>query len=603
HSDPNTNWNTGYTLFSVMYDDAKPKFTGAPSNIPLNAVFLQQPGVSVPYVQDVVELENLGEIRPISGRIIFQQTMEIYYKKILLAKLAPFSKSYGQSHKFTHFQKSTQLTPPVKLSNDVPIERNQLRMSKSKKQIEEIKKELTEEDKLRLQPIDQALRNLSAPQQEIKADLINEEHQHEVRPKRHYNKNKYKEVERETAQVEPEEVFKNTFLAHSNLEGLKFVIDCIWRITTSRKRGDDLILNSDNFIKIWALITQEHENDIEIVLEEPLMQSHQCMAKKYEKKDLVRIMDVLIKNVSISVVDNVLWKSVEKLYRINKNFVRLSDKPTTEIDINEFWSVYKHQVSLRIFDYYFKQMESLMEPTEVQYMKDKNANTSNLVTIDTNRIVTGQKQFTQSIQADQFIKINGTDSKILLANGDTTNMGDFLPKYYPHAMGQMIIEPNDDIRNQGIRKMKNKANLDSFVLTGCNADPTDRDGVWKMVSTSSQFRIQKQEDDAYDYKGLIIDFDCTTRKFNNQQVAPFPTPPIDYAIQQSLGIGVFDFFTWGQVTLQNNRVYISIGITHSDPNTNWNTGYTLFSVMYDDAKPKFTGAPSNIPLNAVLFAQ
>ncbi|KAA6380796.1 MAG: hypothetical protein EZS28_023676, partial [Streblomastix strix] len=42
---------------------------------------------------------------------------------------------------------------------------------------------------------------------------------------------------------------------------------------------------------------------------------------------------------------------------------------------------------------------------------------------------------------------------------------------------------------------------------------------------------------------------------------------------------------------------------HSDPNTNWNTGYTLFSVMYDDAKPKFTGAPSNIPLNAVLFAQ
>ncbi|KAA6361057.1 MAG: hypothetical protein EZS28_043416 [Streblomastix strix] len=87
-------------------------------------------------------------------------------------------------------------------------------------------------------------------------------------------------------------------------------------------------------------------------------------------------------------------------------------------------------------------------------------------------------------------------------------------------MGQMIIEPNDDIRNQGLRLMKNKANWDSFVLTGCNADPQNRDGVWKVGSTSSQFRIQKQEDDAYDYK------------------APLPTPPIEYAIYQSIAYGI-----------------------------------------------------------------
>ncbi|KAA6396759.1 MAG: hypothetical protein EZS28_007712 [Streblomastix strix] len=210
------------------------------------------------------------------------------------------------------------------------IERNQLRMSKSKKQIEDMKKELTEEDKLRLQSIDQALRSLATPQ-EIKEEIIKE-----VGPKRQYNKNKYKEVERETAQVEPKEVVKNTFLAHPNLEVLKFVIDCIWRVTTSRKRGDDFILNSDNFIKFWSLITQENEDDIEIILEEPLMQAHSCMTKKYKKKDLVRVMDVLIKNVSISVIDNVLWNSVEKLYRFNKDFVRLSDKPASEIDINEF---------------------------------------------------------------------------------------------------------------------------------------------------------------------------------------------------------------------------------------------------------------------------
>jgi hypothetical protein len=41
------------------------------------------------------------------------------------------------------------------------------------------------------------------------------------------------------------------------------------------------------------------------------------MTKKYKKKDLVRVMDVLIKNVSIRVIDNVLWNSVEKLYRVN----------------------------------------------------------------------------------------------------------------------------------------------------------------------------------------------------------------------------------------------------------------------------------------------
>ncbi|KAA6357073.1 MAG: hypothetical protein EZS28_047400, partial [Streblomastix strix] len=32
-------------------------------------------------------------------------------------------------------------------------------------------------------------------------------------------------------------------------------------------------------------------------------------------------MDVLIKNVSISVIDNVLYNSIEKLYRVNKDFV------------------------------------------------------------------------------------------------------------------------------------------------------------------------------------------------------------------------------------------------------------------------------------------
>ncbi|KAA6362040.1 MAG: hypothetical protein EZS28_042432 [Streblomastix strix] len=150
--------------------------------------------------------------------------------------------------------------------------------------------------------------------------------------------------------------------------------------------------------------------------------------------------------------------------------------------------------------------------------------------------------------------------------------------------------------------MKNKANWDSFVLTGCNADRTDRDGVWKVGSTSSQFRVQKQEDQAYDYKGLIIDFDCTTLKFNNQLVAPLPTPPIEYAIYQSIAYGMHEHLIWGTVKSQKDRVYISLQITHSDPNTVWQTGYTLFSIVNNAIKPQFSGTTHNLPLNAVMFA-
>ncbi|KAA6378901.1 MAG: hypothetical protein EZS28_025570 [Streblomastix strix] len=146
--------------------------------------------------------------------------------------------------------------------------------------------------------------------------------------------------------------------------------------------------------------------------------------------------------------------------------------------------------------------------------------------------------------------------------------------------------------------MKNKANWDSFVLTGCNADPQNRDGVWKVGSTSSQFRIQKQEDQAYDYKGLIIDFDCTTLKFNNQLVAPIP---IEYAISQSIAYGMYEQLLWGTLTSQNNRVYISVSVTHSQPGTYWNTAYTMFSIVNNAIKPQFSGTPRNIPLNAFMY--
>ncbi|KAA6382834.1 MAG: hypothetical protein EZS28_021640 [Streblomastix strix] len=250
-----------------------------------------------------------------------------------------------------------------------------------------------------------------------------------------------------------------------------------------------------------------------------------------------------------------------------------------------------------------KQQQEIESLQKFQFFKKTQVDLSRFVTRDSAQTITGTKTFTQPIVANSFIKTDGTQNQILLANGGTSDVDDFLPKHYPHAMEQMIIEPDNDMRNQGLRIMKNKANWDSFVLTGCNNDRTDRDGVWKMGSTSSQFRIQKQEDDAYDYKGLIIDFDCTSLKFNNQLIAPLPTPPIENAIKSTIAYGMYESLVWGSFTKYNGRAYISLQITHNNPKTQTQSAYTLFSGFKDEAKPQFTGTPFTILLNAVRFEQ
>ncbi|KAA6375993.1 MAG: hypothetical protein EZS28_028480 [Streblomastix strix] len=117
---------------------------------------------------------------------------------------------------------------------------------------------------------------------------------------------------------------------------MKFVVVCIWRTVTYRNKGDDFILSSDNFIKFWSIVTQEKEDDIEIVVEDSIIATHLCLSKQYKKKEIVRVIDVLIKNVSINTMDNVLWNSVEKLNRINKDLVRLSEVPAIDLDPTEF---------------------------------------------------------------------------------------------------------------------------------------------------------------------------------------------------------------------------------------------------------------------------
>ncbi|KAA6383772.1 MAG: hypothetical protein EZS28_020701 [Streblomastix strix] len=211
------------------------------------------------------------------------------------------------------------------------------------------KKELSEEDKARLQAIDDALQpifsyelsgsSIQTPQQnkEFNTDEQEDRGIQTDRPRRReYNIHKYKEVPRETAQVEPEQVVKDIYLSHPNLEVQKFIIDTIWRCVDSCKKGQDFIFNSDSYIKLWALITQEEENDIKIVMEKPLMRCNYCTSKKFQKKEITRSIDVSIMNVSISNIDNVLWNSIEKLYRVKKYFDRLYDKQESGIGPDDF---------------------------------------------------------------------------------------------------------------------------------------------------------------------------------------------------------------------------------------------------------------------------
>ncbi|KAA6374306.1 MAG: hypothetical protein EZS28_030167 [Streblomastix strix] len=248
------------------------------------------------------------------------------------------------------------------------VERNQLRLSKSKKQMKELTDVASQQ---RLQYVDnliaKALANETISSRSIQSNGQNETQQAEpiISPRnqqRSFNKNKYTDADRTTAQVTPQEVLDklsqstieqcqpqpiiipqtiqdnhlNAYLSHPNLEVMQFVVDCIWRTVTHRNKGDDFILSSDNFIKFWSIVTQEKEDDIEIVLEESIIATHSCLSKQYKKKEIVRVIDVLIKNVSINTQDNVLWNSVEKLFRINKDLVRLSDVPAIDIDPNEF---------------------------------------------------------------------------------------------------------------------------------------------------------------------------------------------------------------------------------------------------------------------------
>ncbi|KAA6397648.1 MAG: hypothetical protein EZS28_006818, partial [Streblomastix strix] len=78
---------------------------------------------------------------------------------------------------------------------------------------------------------------------------------------------------------------------------------------------------------------------------------------------------------------------------------------------------------------------------------------------------------------------------------------------------------------------------------------------------------------------------------------------IENARYSSIAYGMYEQRIWGTLTTQNSRVYISLQVTHHNPDALWQSGYTLFSIVDNAIKPKFSGTPTNIPLNAVLFAQ
>ncbi|KAA6366382.1 MAG: hypothetical protein EZS28_038092 [Streblomastix strix] len=132
------------------------------------------------------------------------------------------------------------------------IQTNQIRVHKSK-HVSTVKEKLSGYDKARLQAIYEAITNgfrkavqisqlkiqlsIRTPLRSRDLTMDEEEPQREIqteRPRRHrYTFNKYKEVRRETAQVEPEQVVQDTYLSHPNLEIQKFIKDPILRCVDS----------------------------------------------------------------------------------------------------------------------------------------------------------------------------------------------------------------------------------------------------------------------------------------------------------------------------------------------------------------------------------
>ncbi|KAA6393838.1 MAG: hypothetical protein EZS28_010640 [Streblomastix strix] len=66
---------------------------------------------------------------------------------------------------------------------------------------------------------------------------------------------------------------------------------------------------------------------------------------------------------------------------------------------------------------------------------------SHFATQDTAQSIRGTKTFSQPIVANSFIKTNGTQKQIQLANGDTSDIDDFLPKERPYALVDFTLQP------------------------------------------------------------------------------------------------------------------------------------------------------------------
>ncbi|KAA6399833.1 MAG: hypothetical protein EZS28_004638 [Streblomastix strix] len=74
-----------------------------------------------------------------------------------------------------------------------------------------------------------------------------------------YNKDKYKQIDRTIAQVDSEEVVKNTYLSHPNLEIMKFLIDKPWATVTTRKKKQYCV--NKNFVRFSDAPTSEISKD------------------------------------------------------------------------------------------------------------------------------------------------------------------------------------------------------------------------------------------------------------------------------------------------------------------------------------------------------
>ncbi|KAA6389685.1 MAG: hypothetical protein EZS28_014787 [Streblomastix strix] len=191
--------------------------------------------------------------------------------------------------------------------------------------------------------------------------------------------------------------------------------------------------------------------------------------------------------------------------------------------------------------------------------------------------------------------------EILLANGTTSDIGDFSPKERPNALVDYTLQPISklvDTKDTGIRINKGTRGQPSNIYLGSNVYKpigvvSTSEYGWVITSQfdgtdiwlrDAPFQIQKDDDYKNINKEIYVDRDCTQLKFNGKVIDTTSAKRVQFH-GDDYAVGL----------RQDSLVLLSSGIVYINAYLRWISycGLTSIPVImgYVDEEfiPKFTG--------------